>query len=166
MKLRSIALISGLVILLFSSTASAGWLYASSFQYFDATGHVVGQSLLSCSTSTPRKFSGVKSTYWRQDSILCSDLATLAGWDCFYTDGPGGYPTGPWDCAPHYEVYQSGGKVINDVDRLPPNMTLETSCQKVGCDVRATQFIQSLAAGAVTDFNNSSVPIGATDPVQ
>jgi len=169
MKFRAIHLISGLLFMCFSCSAFAGWLYASSFQYFNASGTVVGQSILSCSTTTPRKFSGVISSYWRQDSVLCSDLAGISGFDCFYgsnASDPTAYPVGTWDCAPHYTVYQPGGKVTNDVNKLPPGMSLEASCQKVGCDVRANQFIQSLASGAVVDPNNSSVPPGATDPLE
>lgn len=170
MNNKVICILFGMTVAFMSSAASAGWLYASSFQYFNASGVVVGQSILSCSTTSPRKFSGVVSSYWRQDSVLCSNLVGITGWQCFYgvnNDNPALYPAGTWDCTTQYtQVEKPGEKVINDVNKLPPGMSLESSCQKVGCDVRASQFIPALANGAVVDSNNSSVPAGATDPIQ
>jgi hypothetical protein len=155
-------LIATLIMLLVSTPSFAAWQYAKSYVYFDAQGTVVGQSIQNCSTAVPRKASGQVTDYWREDSVLCSNLVSY-GTVCTYYDEsppPAGdvYPRGGWVCDTHGSVAEEGGKITTGYNHLPPGLSLENSCQKVGCDFREQWFISELQAGIYTDFSNASTP--------
>ncbi|WP_250624478.1 hypothetical protein [Pinirhizobacter soli] len=155
-----ITILLGIFMLFVTAPAWAAWRYADSYVYFDTSGHVVGESILTCSTATPRKASGAVTSYWRQDTIDC-DTQTISGYQCtFYNDIQNGhvYPVGTWICQPNIVTNSEFDKLQTNTTHLPPGMTLEQSCQLVGCDIEQVYFINPLIPGVYTDFSNASVP--------
>lgn len=139
MKIRVISILFGLAFTFFTSSAFAAWAYAENFTYFDASGNVVGQSLLSCNTSMPRKAAGVTSIYWREDVTLCETIVMVVGDLCYATtDGPG------WSCIPKQVATQVAGVRNTRTDHLPPGMTDAASCSKAECGVPYPAFLPYL----------------------
>jgi hypothetical protein len=139
MKLRVISILCGLAFTFFTSSAFAAWAYAENFTYFDASGNVVGQSLLSCSTATPRKAAGVTSIYWREDVTLCMTTVKIVGELCYRaSDGPG------WLCVANQIATQPSGVRNTRIDHLPPGMTDAVSCSLAACGNPTPTFLPAL----------------------
>lgn len=154
------AFLVALICFFLSSPAWAIWVSANSFVYFDAQGNVIGQSIISC-TNSIRQYEGTTSIYWREDSMNCEN-STLNGWSCSWKaeNGPSGtsvWPTGGWNCNPIVNYVQPYPPIQTSQEYLPPGMTLEQSCTKVGCD-RPDQFLGQWTTAPQADLTNSSLP--------
>jgi hypothetical protein len=160
MRNLRINILLGIFMLFVTAPAWAAWKYADSYVYFDGSGNVVGESILTCNTATPRQASGAVTQYWRQDKVDCDRLA-ISGTQCTYygiiEDGQS-YPIGDWLCLPNITTNSSYDKLQTDSAHLPPGMTLEHSCELVACDIAEGYFINPLIPGIYTDFSNASVP--------
>jgi len=139
MKIRVTSILCGLLLSVFTSSAFAAWAYAESFTYFDVSGNVIGQSLLGCSTATPRKAAGVTSIYWREDVTLCMTSVKIVGDLCYRaSDGPG------WLCVASQIATQPSGVRNTRTDHLPPGMTDAVSCSLASCGNPTPTFLPAL----------------------
>ncbi len=161
MKTQQIlCLAMGLFLAIVSQKASAAWLFADSYAYFDAAGNVVGQSILTCNTANPRKASGTTSIYWRMDTTLCSNRAGIEGDLCYQQIENNTVIR--WSCAPNVVTFQTKGVRSTRTDHLPPGLTTALSCAKVDCTLIEQQIIPDLQAGAHV-AGSESLPPNASD---
>jgi hypothetical protein len=120
-KISLMGLIAGSV---FMGKAYALPMYASSVVYFDASGHVIGQTVHYCNNIS--KHAGtINGQYYRTDTFLCgagsSDYSNIRGLQCDASD----------NC---HEVLLSAppGGVAEEYN-LPAGMTVQQSCQIARC---------------------------------
>jgi hypothetical protein len=165
MKRRLGIIAAFLILTLATSSASASWMIADSYVYFDASGNLIGQSVLTCDVGLGRMFSGQQSSYWRQDLVSCARSALGGVSNCLWDTTPNMdvppyhtvYPVGGWMCTAQY-IQLTGQHNIGMTSHLPPGMTLEASCQIVGCDQAQLGIVNVLAPGAHKVAVNSTVP--------
>lgn len=156
MKLRVISILLGFVFTFSASNAFAAWMYAENFTYFDASGNVIGQSLVGCSTATPRKASGVTSIYWREDVTLCDNQVGIIGESCMPSVNNDGHIS--WVCTPNLKTFEVKGVRNVRIDHLPPGLTDAASCSRAACSIPEPPFITALQAGVHSAGSESYPP--------